>query len=270
MKKLFYIVISALLFAVACEQPAPEENPSQPQVDPTLVYSFDNFAGHEAVVVKPAEIASNAPVVVVLTDDLELKTRLSVEPSIDVNFKAAEHCLVGGYTLCVVGAADGDDIAFLNEVKAKFVDASKLYLLSYCNGLAYTAAMVMPEAFAAYGCVSGTIDVKTYKTHGFTKPVSFVHVHATKNSVFKWNGVANKSASVSLSVGAIVAINECLVFDTTELLQREGKGLVSCTHYTKSLSGCDVKLYTVESTSNGWCDEEFEVYNQVWNFFKTH
>jgi hypothetical protein len=97
-----------------------------------------------------------------------------------------------------------------------------------------------------------------------------MHVHATDNSVYKWNGVENKSVSVPLSVGAIVAVNDCITYKTSELLAREGKGRVTCTHYTGSQSSRDVKFYTVEGASNGWCDGEFEVYNQVWNFFKAH
>ena len=270
MKKLFYIAISMLLFAVACDNTTPEDAPVQSTS--ALEYAVDVIEDHQVVIVKPEDIAPTAPVVVVLTDDVELRPLAAAPvPAIpDVNFKAAEHCLIGRYALCVVDANGSNEVSYLTAVKALFPEASKFYLLSYRNGLAYTAAMLMPTQFAAFGCVSGAIDVATYKQAKFTKPVSFVHVHATGNSVYKWTGVQNKSVSVPLSVGAIVAIDECLTFTTSELLPRQGKGVVTCTHYTHSLSGCDVKLYTVDGTNNGWCDEEFEVYNQIWNFFKTH
>ena len=128
----------------------------------------------------------------------------------------------------------------------------------------------MPDAFAAYGCVSGAIDAAVYRIDGFRKPVAFVHVHAADNPDYKWEGVENKSVSVPLSVGAVVALDKCITFKTSDLLPREGKGRVSCTHYFGGQSGCDVKLYRVESANSGWCDEEFEVYNQIWNFFKVH
>lgn len=268
MKKIFYIVIAFALLTVACEQSNTGNEDTPTMSESALVYSLETIAEHNVVVVKPEDIAATAPVVVVLADDLELKTR-SAE-ALDVNFKAAEHCLVGGYTLCIVETSANEEVTFLSTVKESFPTASKFYLLSYRNGMAYAAAMQMPDEFAAFGCVSGAIDVETYKKHNFVKPVSFVHVHAKNNPVYKWVGVENKSVSVPLSVGAVVAIDECVTFKTTELLQREGKGLVECTHYINSLSGCDVKLYSVESASEGWCDEEFEVYNQVWNFFKTH
>ncbi len=267
MKKIIYIVIAALLFAVACEKSNTDNN-TQVNDKSSLVYATESIAGHEAVVVKPEDIEADAPVVVVLAEDTELRT-LSVEKP-NVNFKAAEHCLIGRYILCIIATGNDGDVAFLNAVKESFPEASKMYLLSYRNGLSYTAAMRMPEAFAAYGCISGAIDVETYKTDGFAKPVSFVHVHAVDNPVYKWNGVEGKSVSVPLSVGAIAAIDKCISFETSELLPREGKGRVSCTRYFGGQSGCDVKLYSVESTSSGWCDEEFEVYNQIWNFLKTH
>ena len=271
MKKVFYIVMAFALLAVSCEQPAPgtEETPVQPTS--ALVYSLDSVADHDVVIVKPEDLASNAPVVVVLTDDLTLRTREAAGPEIpEVNFKAAEHCLIGRYALCVVDTKGSKEVAYLASVKELFPEASKFYVLSYRNGLAYTAAMVMPDEFAAFGCVSGAIDVETYKKNSFVKPVSFVHVHAAKNPTCKWSGVVNKTVSVPLSVGAIVAIDESITFKTTELLPREGKGQVSCTQYTHALSGCDVKLYSVDSANEGWCDEEFEVYNQIWNFFKVH
>ncbi len=266
MKKLFYIVISLMLFAVACESSNTDDTANTGSL--SLTYAVESIADHEAVVIKPEDIEANAPVVVVLAEDLELRTLAAETP--DINFKAAEHCLIGRYVLCVVSATNRDDLSFLTSVKEFFPEASKFYLLSYCNGLSYTAAMQMPDAFAAYGCVSGAIDVEAYKVNNFTKPVSFVHVHATENRIYEWNGVEGKSVSVPLSVGAVVAVNKSVVIETSELLPREGKGKVSCTHYRGGDSGCDVKLYSVESTTCGWCDEEFEVYNQIWNFFKTH
>ena len=265
MKKLIYIIISLVLFAVACEKSNAENN--QPAAgDSSLTYSTDKIADHDAVVVKPAELEANAPVVVILTRDVELRT-LSTTPNI--NFKAAEHCLIGRYALCVI-ATEGNDVSFLSAVKAAFPEASKFYLLSYRNGLAYTVAMRMPDAFAAYGCISGAIDAEVYKNEGFQKPVSFVHVHGTENAVYKWKGTENVSVAVPLSVGAVAALDKCVTFTTSDLLPREGKGRVSCTRYVGGESGCDVMLYSVESANSGWCDEEFEVYNQVWNFLKTH
>ncbi len=267
MKKILYVIALCLFFSAACEKSSTTEVPVNDE-PATLSYTSEIIADHDVVVVKPVDGDATAPVVIVLTDDLELRTRTAEE--IKVNFKAAEHCLIGGYTLCIVSAQPNDDVAFLTSVKRAFPTVSKFYLLSYRNGLAYTAAMRMPKEFAAYGCVSGAIEVAAYKANSFTQPVSFVHVHATNNPEYKWDGVEGKSASVSLSVGAIVAINEHITYKSSDLLPREGKGLVSCTHYTGGKSGCDVKLYTVEGANSGWCDEEFEVYNQIWNFFKTH
>ena len=165
---------------------------------------------------------------------------------------------------------EDNDVSFLPAVKEAFPEVSKFYLLSYRNGLSYTVAMRTPDTFAAYGCISGAIDADTYTSDNFQKPISFVHVHATDNSVYKWDGVEGKFVSVPLSVGAVVAVDKCVTFTTSDLLPREGKGRVSCTHYIGGQSGCDVMLYSVESASLGWCDEEFEVYNQIWNFLKTH
>lgn len=265
MKKIFYIVISLMLFAVACED-SNTDNDVPTGSDWALDYTVEQIAGHEAVIVKPEDIESGAPVVVVLAENLELRSLAAKKP--DVNFKAAEHCLIGRYILCIVEVEKRADIAFLTDVKALFPDASKFYLLSYCNGLSYTAAMQMPDEFAAYACVSGAIDVETYKVSSFQKPVSFVHVHATENPIYKWTGVEGVSVSVPLSVAAVASINECVTFKTSELLHREGKGRVTCTKYVGGDSNCEVHLYSVESANSGWCDEEFEVYNQVWNFFK--
>lgn len=264
MKRIIYIAIPFLLFAVACEKSGTDTI----NVESSLIYAMEPIAGHDAAVVKPADAEADAPVVIVLTEDVGLRSLSAETP--DINFKAAEHCLIGRYILCIIATQHNEDVSFLTTVKETFPEASKFYLLSYCNGLSYTAAMRMPDAFAAYGCVSGAIDVDTYKMDDFRKPVPFVHVHGTDNAVCKWDGVENKSVSVPLSVGAIVAINKCITFKTADMLPREGKGRVSCTHYFGGSSGCDVKLYRVESANCGWCDEEFEVYNQIWNFFKTH
>ena len=267
MKKIFCILSLCLLFAASCEKGPDSETPVKSESS-SLVVVAETIADHNVVIVKPSEAKSGAPVVVVLTDDLELKTRAAEQ--LDINFKAAEHCLIGGYTLCVVEVAAGEDLSFLTSLKEGFPYASKFYLLSYCNGHAYTAAMQMPSEFAAFGCVSGTIEVEAYKANNFTQPVSFVHVHATENSVYSWTGVEGKSASVPLSVGAIVAINECTHYTTGELLPRQGKGLVSYTKYLGGKNGHEVVLYSDDGKSNGWCDAEFEVYNQIWNFFKNH
>lgn len=269
MKKIISIIIPFLLFAAACEKNDENNAPLDSGSTTALTYTSETIAGHDAVLVKPEDIESNAPVVIVLAENMELRSA-SAETLPSINFKAAEHCLVGRYVLCVITVADNENLSFLSKVKESFPAASKMYLLSYRNGLSYTAAMQMPDAFAAYGCVSGAIDVETYKTNSFKKPVSFVHVHATGNPVYKWEGVEGKSVSVTLSVGAVVAIDKCIKYETSDLLLRDGKGRVSCTHYSGEKSGCDVKLYCVESANSGWCDEEFEVYNQIWNFFKTH
>ena len=268
MKKIFCILSLCLLFSVACETENGVETPTVS--DSSITCTNTTIDGHDAVIIQPVDARTKAPVVIILTDDLELATRNTQTPEVNVNFKVAEHCLIGGYKICVIKAQINDNLSFLNTAKGLFAGASKFYLLSYRNGLAYTAAMQMPETFNAYGCVSGAIDVATYKTNSFTKPVSFVHVHATENPEFQWLGVENKSVSVPLSIGAIVAINECTHYTTSEFYPREGQGRVSCTNYLGGKDGYDVKLYSVESSNSGWCDAEFEVYNQIWNFFKTH
>lgn len=268
MKKIFYVIALCLSLSVACKEEGTNGEEAVDVKSSAVVYVAETIADHNVVIVKPDDIEITAPVVVVVADDLELKTRTAEQ--LEVNFKAAEHCLIGRYTLCIVEASAGEDVSYLSTVKEAFPNASKVYLLSYRNGSAYTAAMQMPATFAAYGCVSGAIEVEAYKANSFTKPVSFVHVHAKNNPECKWEGVEGKTASVTLSVGAVVAINENVTYKTSELLPREGKGLVSSIHYTGGKSGCDVKLYTVEGSNSGWCDEEFEVYNQIWNFFKAH
>lgn len=184
MKKIFCILSLCLLFAASCEKGPDSETPVKSESS-SLVVVAETIADHNVVIVKPSEAKSGAPVVVVLTDDLLLTTRSSPVAEVpEVNFKAAEHCLIGGYTLCVVEVAAGEDLSFLTSLKESFTYASKFYLLSYCNGHAYTAAMQMPSEFAAFGCVSGAIEVEAYKANNFTQPVSFVHVHATENSVY--------------------------------------------------------------------------------------
>ena len=268
MKKIFCILSLCLMFAASCEQTANTEIPENN--DSSLVVVSQTIADHNAVIIKPSNSKITAPVVVVVADDITLATRMSRTPEVlDVNFKAAEHCLIGRYTLCVIEAEETEDVSYLNDIKSAFPNASKYYLVSYRNGVAYTAAMQIPATFAAYACVSGAIDVESYKVNNFTQPVSFVHVHAKNNPEYKWTGVENKSVSVPLSIGAVVAINECTHYKTTAFTPREGKGRVTCTQYLGGLNGSDVKLYTVDSANSGWCDEEFEVYNQIWNFFKT-
>lgn len=268
MKKIFCILSLCLMFAASCEQTANTEIPENN--DSSLVVVSQTIADHNAVIIKPSNVSTTAPVVVVVADDITLATRMSPVPGTpEVNFKAAEHCLIGRYKLCVIEAGETEDVSYLNDVKSAFPNASKYYLVSYRNGVAYTAAMQIPATFAAYACVSGAIDVESYKVNSFTQPVSFVHVHAKNNAEYKWTGVENKSVSVPLSIGAVVAINECTHYTTKAFTPREDKGRVTCTQYLGGLNGTDVKLYTVDSANSGWCDEEFEVYNQIWNFFKT-
>ena len=81
-----------MLFAVACDKDN-TNNEEQITAPTALEYASVTIADHNAIVIKPEDIAPNAPVVVVATKDLELKTR-AVE-QLDVNFKAAEHCLIG-------------------------------------------------------------------------------------------------------------------------------------------------------------------------------
>ena len=149
-----------VFLAVGCENTNSETEVN----DSSLTYSVASFAGHDAVIVKPSDLDVTSTLVVIVTDDLELKTRLSPTPAInEVNFKAAEHCLIGRYTLCVIEAEETEDVSYLNDIKSAFPNASKLYLVSYRNGVAYTAAMQIPATFAAYACVSGAIDVESYK-----------------------------------------------------------------------------------------------------------
>ncbi|MBQ7311178.1 MAG: hypothetical protein IJW88_06585 [Alistipes sp.] len=267
MKKIFYLLSMVMLFAVACEKD--NTNNEEQIVSPTsLEYASVTIADHNAVVIKPEGIAPNAPVVVVATKDLELKTRAAEQ--LDINFKAAEHCLIGKYILCIVEVGNEADASFLAEVKNSFASATKAYLLSYRTEFAYTAAMQIPDTFNAYACVSATMNAKTYAANNFTKPVSFVHVHATENSLYKWYGVEPNYVAVPLCVGALVAINECTHYTSGELLPRDGMGLVSYTKYLGGKDGHEVVLYSVDGANEGWCDAEFEVYNQIWNFFKNH
>ena len=169
MKKIFCILSLCLMFAASCEQTANTEIPENN--DSSLVVVSQTIADHNAVIIKPSNSKITAPVVVVVADDITLATRMTVLETPEVNFKAAEHCLIGNYILCVIKAEANDAITFLSEIKNLYPRASRLYLLSYCNGLAYTAAMVMPDVFNAYACVSGAIEVEAYKTNSFGKPV---------------------------------------------------------------------------------------------------
>ena len=103
-----------MLFAVACESSNTDDTANTGSL--SLTYAVESIADHEAVVIKPEDIEANAPVVVVLAEDLELRTLAAETP--DINFKAAEHCLIGRYVLCVVSATNRDDLSFLTSVNA--------------------------------------------------------------------------------------------------------------------------------------------------------
>ena len=134
MKKIFCILSLCLMFAVACEKTADTDMTEKSAS--SLVVLSQTIADHNAVIIKPSNSKITAPVVVVVADDITLATRMSRTPeALDVNFKAAEHCLIGRYTLCVIEAAETEDVSYLNDIKSAFPNASKYYLVSYRNGL---------------------------------------------------------------------------------------------------------------------------------------
>ena len=127
MKKIFCILTLCVLLAASCQKSGTGNDQPINDNASSLKYLVEKIANHNAVIVQPSNIDITAPVVVVVADDITLATRAAEAPQI--NFKAAEHCLIGRYVLCVIEAGNTTDVSYLNDVKSAFPNAKKHYLL---------------------------------------------------------------------------------------------------------------------------------------------
>lgn len=257
MRRLIIVSLLALALAACAKQ---EEAAS-------VNIEAGTIAGHDVIVATPGNAGSS--VVILFAETADVKAAIAT-PS--VNRKVTEQCLLGAYTLCIVGISSSDDPDFIKEIKKEFPKASKFYLLGYLKGgsLAYAAAMKYPNEFRAFGSVNGPVDYATYSKTDFIVPVNFVHVQGTANTVYLWNGKDKEYAGAALSVGAVVAAARCVYYETGYCLAKDGYEKVTYTHYLGSSYGKDVMFYEVPGGKNDWCDSNFEVYNAIWQFFNKH
>lgn len=263
-KYLFSLITLSVLFG--CNKNIDPVNPDT-EAKSSVKIEAATIAGHDAIVATPENAGSSA--VILLAETTDVKSAVAV-PS--VNRKVIEQCLLGGYTLCIVGISPSDNADFVKDIKNEFSKISKFYLLGYLKGgsLVYEAAMKYPNEFKAFGSVNGPIDFASYSKNGFSAPVNFVHVHGTANTAYLWNGKDKDYAGAALSAGAAVAAAKCAYYETGYYLARDGYEKVSYTHYLGSPAQKDVMFYQVPGGKNDWCDSNFEVYNAIWQFFKIH
>ena len=153
-----------------------------------------------------------------------------------------------------------DDIAFCRMLLARLsrdyeVNQGRVYLLGFSNGamFAYRLAAEMPEKFAAFAIVSGSMCGKEPQP---SMPISALIIHGTADKHIPVEGGPGKLAKWGFNVHA-----QPLSYPVSFWVRADGcnptpqvvkKREVECKTFTGGKDGSEVILYTIDGYAHSW------------------
>ena len=175
-----------------------------------------------------------------------------------------------------------DDTAYLRRLvrhlqKNFGVSRRNVFLTGMSNGgeMCYKMAAEHPETFSAIASIAGLTLVSM--STDYRRPVPFMEVHGTDDSVSAWCGDPENRGgwgaylSVPTALSHIISANRCVGETVSEIpsehkrviLHRFSGGLPAF----KNGSPADVLLYEVLGGDHSWSDRYIPTCDLVWDFF---
>lgn len=175
-----------------------------------------------------------------------------------------------------------DDTAYLRRLvrhlqKNFGVSRRNVFLTGMSNGgeMCYKMAAEHPETFSAIASIAGL--TLTSMSTDYRRPVPFMEVHGTDDSVSAWCGDPENRGgwgaylSVPSAVSHIVSANRCVALSTAEIPSEHKRVILH--HFTEGIPSrkggpsSEVLLYEVRGGDHSWSDRYIPTCDLVWDFF---
>jgi polyhydroxybutyrate depolymerase len=204
-----------------------------------------------------------------------------------------DHVLTWNATACCgyAKARKMNDIGFIREfldgLETEFkIDKKRVYLVGFSNGamMAYKLASEMPEKFAAFAVISGSMNGTE---HMPALPISALIIHGKADKHIPVNGGGGKLAKWGFNVHAQpldyavdfwAHANDCQPAKVARL----NGGEVECKKFEHGKSGSEVVVYTIDGYKHSWpggnrawlrADPPYpklSATDECWSFFSRH
>ena len=178
-----------------------------------------------------------------------------------------------------------DDTAYLRRLvrhlqKNFGVSRRNVFLTGMSNGgeMCYKMAAEHPETFSAIASIAGL--TLTSMSTDYRRPVPFMEVHGTDDSVSAWCGDPENRGgwgaylSVPAALSHIISANRCVGETISEIPSEHKKVILH--RFTGGLpafkngSPADVLLYEVLGGDHSWSDRYIPTCDLVWEFFSRY
>lgn len=178
-----------------------------------------------------------------------------------------------------------DDTAYLRRLvrhlqKNFGVSRRNVFLTGMSNGgeMCYKMAAEHPETFSAIASIAGLTLVSM--STDYRRPVPFMEVHGTDDSVSAWCGDPENRGgwgaylSVPSAVSHIVSANRCVALSTAEIPSEHKRVILH--HFTEGIPSrrggpsSEVLLYEVRGGDHSWSDRYIPTCDLVWEFFSRY
>lgn len=178
-----------------------------------------------------------------------------------------------------------DDTAYLRRLVRQLqknfgVSRRNVFLTGMSNGgeMCYKMAAEHPETFSAVASIAGL--TLTSMSTDYRRPIPFMEVHGTADSVSAWCGDPENRGgwgaylSVPSAVSHIVSANRCVALSTTEIPAEHKRVILH--HFTEGIPSrkggpsSEVLLYEVRGGDHSWSERYIPTCDLVWEFFSRY
>lgn len=178
-----------------------------------------------------------------------------------------------------------DDTAYLRRLVRQLqknfgVSRRNVFLTGMSNGgeMCYKMAAEHPETFSAIASIAGL--TLTSMSTDYRRPVPFMEVHGTDDSVSAWCGDPENRGgwgaylSVPSAVSHIVSANRCVALSTTEIPAEHKRVILH--HFTEGIPSrkggpsSEVLLYEVRGGDHSWSERYIPTCDLIWEFFSRY
>lgn len=178
-----------------------------------------------------------------------------------------------------------DDTAYLRRLvrhlqKNFGVSRRNVFLTGMSNGgeMCYKMAAEHPETFSAIASIAGL--TLTSMSTDYRRPIPFMEVHGTADSVSAWCGDPENRGgwgaylSVPSAVSHIVSANRCVALSTTEIPAEHKRVILH--HFTEGIPSrkggpsSEVLLYEVRGGDHSCSERYIPTCDLVWEFFSRY
>lgn len=177
-----------------------------------------------------------------------------------------------------------DDVAFVSKLVLKVckdykLDKKNIFVTGMSNGgeMCYILACLKPDLFNAFAPISGLQMEWAYRKYTAKKPVPIMELHGTEDTTSRWEGDPEnkygwgKYLAVPLAVSNWASINRCTHEITTELpLLTPESNRVILHRYMGGTNGCEVRLYEIVGGKHRRHLGDLDTPGEIWNFFKMY